>query len=314
MRKRAIGAIWTVVFLAVCPVVAAEELPPKITMDWHLLRAARLVAAEDPRAAFDTMRKVVVLQEEHGLTLPNRFHFEYARVALSAGAVQQAIDAVSRYLREASRPDEGLVFPIKAQVAAVPCGKTEVSSVAYQFVEQEDADLYRQALELLDEAKQVQSWIETRQTCAGQPRGAECWMEVSGQPGCHVWNPHFEPGETLTWAGKCHRGRAHGRGTLTRTWKGGKKAASIAIGTFQDGKKSGQWHEYLADGAYRRGIYLNGRKHDQWNERSADGTSRDGPYMNGKKHGRWSVRSAAGAYQEGLYVNGKRHGEWAERR
>ena len=33
MGKRAIGAIWSVVFLAVCPVVAAEELPPKIMMD-----------------------------------------------------------------------------------------------------------------------------------------------------------------------------------------------------------------------------------------------------------------------------------------
>ena len=314
MRKSAIGAIWSVVLLGVCAAVAAEELPPKITMDWHLLRAARLAVAEDPKAAFDTMRKVAVLQEEHGLTLPNRFHFEYARVALSAGAVQEAIDAVSRYLREAGRPDVGLLFPIKAQVAAVPCGRTEVSSVAGKFAEQEDVHLYRQALELLDEAKQVQSWIETRQTCAGQSRGAECWMEVSGQPGCHIWDPHFEPGETVTWAGKCHRGRAHGRGTLTRTWKVGRKTASISEGTFQVGKKSGQWHEHLADGAYRSGSYVKGRKHGRWNERSADGTSRDGPYMNGKKHGQWNVSSADGAYQEGLYVNGKKHGKWAERR
>ena len=314
MRKKAIGAIWSVVLLAVGSVVAPGEVPPEITMDWHLLRAARLVAAEDPKAAFDTMRKLVVLQEEHGLTLPTRFHFEYARVALSAGAVQEAIDAVSRYLREASRPDVGLLFPIKAQVAAVPCGKTESSSVASEFVEQEDVYLYRQALELLDEAKQVQSWIETRQTCAGQPRGAECWMEVSGQPGCHVWDPHFEPGDTVTWAGKCHGGRAHGRGTLTRTRKSGRSTASISEGTFQVGKKSGDWLEHLADGAYRRGAYLKGRKHGRWNERSADGASRDGPYMNGKMHGRWNERSADGAYQEGLHVNGKKHGEWAERR
>ena len=226
MRKNAIGAIWSVVLLGVCAAVAAEQLPPKITMDGHLLRAARLAAAEDPRAAFDTMRKVVVLQEEHGLTLPTRFHFEYARVALSAGAVQEAIDAVSKYLREAGRPDVGLLFPIKAQVSAVTCGKTEAYSVAGN----EDVNFYRKALELLDEANQVQSWIETRQTCAGQSRGAECWMEVAGQQDCYAWNPHFEPGETVTWTGKCHRGRVHGRGTLTRTWKGGRKAASIIRG------------------------------------------------------------------------------------
>lgn len=314
MRKSAIGAIWSVVLLGVCAAVAAEELPPKITMDWHLLRAARLAEAEDPKAAFDTMRKVVALQEEHGLTLPTRFHFEYASVALSAGAVQEAIDAVSKYLREAGRPDVGLLFPVKAQVSAVACGKTEAYSVAGKYVEQEDANFYRQALELLDEANQVQSWIETRQTCAGQSRGAECWMEVAGQRGCYAWNPHFEPGDTVTWTGKCHRGRLHGRGTLTRTWKGGRKAASISEGTFQAGKKSGEWHEHLPDGACLRGSNLKGRKHGHWNVRSSDGATRDGSYMNGKKHGRWNVRSADGAYQEGLYVNGKKHGEWAENR
>ena len=209
MKTSAIAAIWSVVLLGVCAVVVVEELPPKIRMDWYVLRADRL-AAEDPKAAFDTLRKVVVLQEEHGLTLPSEVHITYAKVALAAGAAQEAIDAVGKFLREEGRPPGVILFPIQDRVDAIVQGKTEAPGVASASVQRADVQFYREVLELLDEAKQVQAWIETRQTCAGQPRGAECWMEVSGQPGCYVWNPHFDPGETVTWTGKCYRGRVQG--------------------------------------------------------------------------------------------------------
>ena len=37
------------------------------------------------------------------------------------------------------------------------------------------------------------------QTCAGQPAGSACWMEISRQPGCYVWNPGLALGATVTW-------------------------------------------------------------------------------------------------------------------
>ena len=36
--------------------------------------------------------------------------------------------------------------------------------------------------------------------CTGQT-GSGCWQEVSGRPGCHVWNPFLQPESTITWSG-----------------------------------------------------------------------------------------------------------------
>ena len=50
-------------------------------------------------------------------------------------------------------------------------------------------------------------------TCADQP-GESCWMEVSQRPGCYVWNPNPQPGETVTWTAECAGGLVQGTGTL----------------------------------------------------------------------------------------------------
>ena len=52
--------------------------------------------------------------------------------------------------------------------------------------------------------------------CQGKPIGASCWMELSNQPGCYVWNPYFFPGEAMTWTGECDGDFAQGPGTLIR--------------------------------------------------------------------------------------------------
>ncbi|WP_419166152.1 hypothetical protein [Candidatus Palauibacter sp.] len=59
------------------------------------------------------------------------------------------------------------------------------------------------------------------ETCAGQPVGSECWMEVTNQPGCHLWNPGLAAGATVTWSGECSAGYAQrtGNGSLAlRRW------------------------------------------------------------------------------------------------
>ena len=92
-------------------------------MDRYLIQAERLMKEQDHKPALEAMDKIVALQREHDLTLPDEFDFKYARVLLSAGSFQSAIDSVSRYL--------------------VTSGKT--------------GEFFRQALELLDEAEQRQS-------------------------------------------------------------------------------------------------------------------------------------------------------------
>ena len=276
MNKRLIGA--SILFGAClgCFTVAAAQLPADFMVDRYLLRADRLMAGKDPKAALDMMNKIIDLQQEHNLTLPGGFHFRHAEVALSAGSFQDAIDASSKHLLEVGRAGH----------------------------------LFSEALGLLDDAEQLQIWVGTRQTCAGQSKGAECWMEVSGQPACYVWNPDLRPGETVAWSGECSRGQAQGKGTLKQVWEGGNKISSTELGSLREGKKHGQWVEYLADGTYHQGSYVEGKKHGHWNVLAAGGNSRDGSYVEGKKHGRWTERQVDGTYQQGSYVAGRRHGRW----
>ena len=159
MIRGVIGRVCVAVWLG-CIAATAGQLPPEIQVDRYLLRADRLMEAKDPKGALEVMGKIVALQKEHGLTLPEEFHFKHAKVAFSAGEVQEAVDAVHTYLLDAGR----------------------------------EGKFYREALELLEEAEQreqLQSWIGDEQTCAGQPKGTECWMELTGQPGCYVWNNYL---------------------------------------------------------------------------------------------------------------------------
>ena len=101
---------------------AVAQLPPEIMADRYLVQAERLMKEKDYKAALEAMEKIVALQKEHDLKLPDEFHFKYAQIAMSAGLIEAAIDAVSRYL-----------------VAAGRTGK-----------------FYREALELLDQAEKKQ--------------------------------------------------------------------------------------------------------------------------------------------------------------
>ena len=86
--------------------MVAAQLPPEIMVDRYQVRAERLMAEKDYKAALKAMNKIVALQKEHDLTLPDEFHFKYARVALSAGSIKAAIDSVTKYLTTAGRKGE----------------------------------------------------------------------------------------------------------------------------------------------------------------------------------------------------------------
>ena len=50
-------------------------------------------------------------------------------------------------------------------------------------------------------------------TCAGMDKGAECWLELAGRPGCHIFDDSYDPPETATGSGACRDGFAVGQGT-----------------------------------------------------------------------------------------------------
>ena len=277
MSREVMGRVVLGVWLG-CAASAAAQLPPEIMVDRYLLRAERMMEAKDPKGALELIGKIVALQKEHGLTLPEEFHFKHAQMALSAEAAQDAIDAVSKNLVKAGR----------------------------------EGKFYREALELLEEAELLQSWFDPEQTCAGKSRGAECWMEMTGQPGCYVRNPSLAPDATVTWTGECSAGRAEGEGTLKWVWEDGEKT-SESTGSLTDGRKHGQWVLRLWDGNVAEGPYVNGKEHGQWVLRSESGEVQKGPYVEGKQQGQWVWQSPTGAVWEGPLVDGKRHGFWMER-
>lgn len=50
--------------------------------------------------------------------------------------------------------------------------------------------------------------LRPEETCAGKARGAACWQEITGQPGCYIWNSGLEPGSSVSWSGECVSGLA----------------------------------------------------------------------------------------------------------
>ena len=98
----AIGRVWVVVWLGGLTISAAQ-LPPDVMVDKYLLEAKMLSEEKDRKGALEAMDRIVALQKEHDLTLPEAFPFHYAQTALAAGSVQAAIDSANRYLSAAGR-------------------------------------------------------------------------------------------------------------------------------------------------------------------------------------------------------------------
>ena len=102
-----------------CFTVAAAQLPPDVMVDKYLLEAKMLSEEKDHRGALEAMDRIVALQKEHDLTLPEAFPFHYAQTALAAGSVQATIDSANRYLTAAGREGkyyrEALELLVKAE-------------------------------------------------------------------------------------------------------------------------------------------------------------------------------------------------------
>ena len=81
----------------------SAQLPPEMLVDKYLLQATMLSEEKNYKGALEAMDRIVTLQKEHNLALPEDFPFHYAQTALAAGSVQAAIDSANRYLSSTSR-------------------------------------------------------------------------------------------------------------------------------------------------------------------------------------------------------------------
>ena len=92
--------------------VASAQLPPKVIADKYLIHAEQLYAAKDYVEAFNVMEKILALQKEHSLTLPDEFHFKYAQVALSADSTRIGLESVNKYLSATGEEGEFYALPL----------------------------------------------------------------------------------------------------------------------------------------------------------------------------------------------------------
>ena len=316
-----IARVWFGVWLG-CVTVAAAQLPPEIVVDRYLLRADRLMEAKDPKGALEVMGEIVALQKEHGLTLPEEFHFKYAKVALSAGLVQDAIDTVNKYLLGAGREGEfyreALELLDEAERLQAKTEKIRATADKYlatvdRMIEEKN---YKAALEAMGmilylhrehdltlpegfQPKYAQVSRFTQDSCTGKELEAKCWKALTNQSECHVWNPHVvSQNEAVTWSAECSGGLALGTGTLTWNWSWGRP---------DDGRYDGRSITHESTGQL-----LDGKKHGKWIERYPDEVVGEGAYVEGKRQGPWVFRAKDGAVTEGAYMEGQQHGPWVE--
>ena len=117
------------------------------------------------------------------------------------------------------------------------------------------------------------SRIRVDPTCAGQPEGAACWMELANQPECYVWNDYLATAETATWTAECSDDLAQGTGTLKWVWVWDSGQETVeSIGRLQGGKRHGHWVMRFPDGGVSEGSYVEGKEHGHWVMRLPDGT------------------------------------------
>jgi len=149
--------------------------------------------------------------------------------------------------------------------------------------------------------------IRDGETCRGAAAGTACWMELANPPGCYLWNPNLQSGETVTWSSRCSGGFAQGLGVINWAYDGGEQ---VSEGSLVEGKQHGRWVVQYEDGDVGEGPYVNGKATGDWVFRYSDGRESRGPLVDGNRHGRWVERYESGAVGEGRYVDGNRHGRW----
>ena len=102
----------------------AQELPPDIQVDRLMVQVDRQIAGEQFAAALRTLDRILELQEEHDLELPEPFWMKRADVAVGAGDYLEAIASATRYLQIAGREGEHYVAALELLDTAVARGCT----------------------------------------------------------------------------------------------------------------------------------------------------------------------------------------------
>ena len=84
----------------------AQELPPAMEVDRLLLQAGAYMLDGDPADALSALDRILELEAEHGVEIPEAFWFRHAEAALATGNAEMAVTSALRYLELAGREGE----------------------------------------------------------------------------------------------------------------------------------------------------------------------------------------------------------------
>ena len=83
-----------------------QDLPPQIQVDRLLVQVERETREGNYFSAVSTLDRALEIHTEHGLEVPAEFWYRQAGVLQQAGLHERAVEASTRYLREAGREGE----------------------------------------------------------------------------------------------------------------------------------------------------------------------------------------------------------------
>ena len=113
-RGSAVAALVVVLAaLAVPGGAMGQELPPAIQVDRYLLQAAAFTRDGEARAALAALARILELQAEHGVEIPEAFWFRHAQAALAAGNAEMAVTSAVRYLELTDRDGEHYIAALE---------------------------------------------------------------------------------------------------------------------------------------------------------------------------------------------------------
>ncbi len=145
----------------------------------------------------------------------------------------------------------------------------------------------------------------TRERLQAQP-GTSGWL-IDPRSRCSVWVWDPQPGETVTWVGRCRGGEGSGEGEVLRHVGG--SVASLYTGTFQAGRQIGSGYRAYASGARLQAIFEDGRASGLGTAIFPDGGRYEGDFKDDLPHGH-GVRSwPTGAWYDGEWLAGRPDGQ-----
>ena len=126
---------------------ATAQLPPAILADRYLVQAERELDSGDPAAAVETLNRIVELEAEHGLEIPDVFWFRRAEAAHTARLHDLAIESVVRYFEISGQEGEHYLAALELYDAA-ELAKAEAAERAAEIAAAEARRLVALAAEV----------------------------------------------------------------------------------------------------------------------------------------------------------------------